>query len=59
MHSAQVKNKRIETVNCSKSAAIEPELYCKKLQCTSAADIVQINVQLTNSARYNKTANTP
>ena len=29
IHGIQVKNKRIELVTCSKSAAIEPELYCK------------------------------
>ena len=47
MHNIQVKNKCIEIETCSKTAAIEPELYCKITPMYRWADIHQINVKLT------------
>ena len=54
-----MKNKRIEMVTCSKSTAIEPELYCNYTPLglnkqdnsngTCAADVEQIIIWLANN----------
>ena len=49
------ENKRIETVTCSKQQPSNQKYITRQPECSSAAEIEQINDQLTNSARYNKT----